>query len=500
MTVTDEIELPRVYMLWLTPPAYEPGDADADMLAHVLGSGKSSRLYKKLVYDLQIAQDVDAARYPLKLGSVFYVQATCKPGVTPEKLEAAINQELAALRQDGPTRQEVEMARNSIQSALVFRLQRMGGVANLLNQYNQFLGDPGKFQWDLDRYDAANAATMKQFADSKLTDNSRVVLYAVKGKKVINDPPKGKEPQGGSNVAALNIPNQEWRKTAPAPGPLSKLNLPVPEQFTLSNGLTVLLTETHNLPVVAARVVALGGSGANPADKPGLAGFTARMLTEGTRDRSALKFADDLAQIGAQLESNSDADQSAVSTQVLKRNIGADFDLLSDVVLQPAFNEKEIERVRSQRATELLQINDDPQQLAFASPFTNSTATRATAIWSSAPMRPSRALAVPTSKGSGRRILCPPTARSSSPATSPNPKHAAWEKNISASGKARASARQSRRRRRIPRQTSISSTKPVRRRPCSSRRPSAWRVPLPTMPRWRFQTPFSAAFSPAAST
>ncbi|HEY1676980.1 MAG TPA: pitrilysin family protein [Candidatus Sulfotelmatobacter sp.] len=365
VTVTDEIELPRVYMLWLTPPAYEPGDADADMLAHVLGSGKSSRLYKKLVYDLQIAQDVDAARYPLKLGSVFYVQATCKPGVTPEKLEAAINQELAALRQDGPTRQEVEMARNSIQSALVFRLQRMGGVANLLNQYNQFLGDPGKFQWDLDRYDAANAATMKQFADSKLTDNSRVVLYAVKGKKVINDPPKGKEPQGGSNVAALNIPNQEWRKTAPAPGPLSKLNLPVPEQFTLSNGLTVLLTETHNLPVVAARVVALGGSGANPADKPGLAGFTARMLTEGTRDRSALKFADDLAQIGAQLESNSDADQSAVSTQVLKRNIGADFDLLSDVVLQPAFNEKEIERVRSQRATELLQINDDPQQLAL---------------------------------------------------------------------------------------------------------------------------------------
>lgn len=133
-TATDQIELPRVYMLWLTPPYFEPGDAEADMLAHVLGSGKSSRLYKKLVYEMQIAQDVDAQRYPVKLGSTFYLQATCKPGVTPEKLEKVINEELAKLRNDGPTTQEVEMARNSIQSQMVFRLQRMGSVANLLNQ------------------------------------------------------------------------------------------------------------------------------------------------------------------------------------------------------------------------------------------------------------------------------------------------------------------------------------------------------------------------------
>ena len=360
LSVSDEVELPRVYMLWLTPPYFTPGDADADMLAHVLGSGKSSRLYKKLVYELQIAQDVDAGRYGLKLGSAFYLQATCKPGVTPEKLEQAINQELATLRKDGPTQQEVEMARNSIQSALVFRLQRMGGVANLLNQYNQYLGDPGKFEWDLQRYDAVNSASMKQFAASALTDNSRVVMYAVKGKKVINDPPQNKEPEKPSNVASLNIPGQEWRNTAPSAGPISKLKLPVPKQFTLSNGMTVLLTEQHSLPVVSARVVALGGSGDNPTDKPGLAGFTARMLTEGTENRSALKFADDLAQIGATLTSNSDADQSSLSTQVLSRNVNSDFDLLADVALHPAFREDEIERVRSQRATELLQINDDP--------------------------------------------------------------------------------------------------------------------------------------------
>ena len=362
-TVSDQVELPRVYMLWITPPYFISGDADADMVAHVLGGGKSSRLYKRLVYELQIAQDVDAQRYPLKLGSFLYVQVTSKPGVTNERVQKAIDDELAGFRKDGPTAQEVERARNSIQSAMVFRLQRMGGVADLLNLYNQFLGDPGKLDWDLNRYDEVTAESMKQFAVTTLTDNSRIVMNVVKGNKTINDPPQNKEPDKASSVASLNIPNQEWRKTAPAPAPMSKLTLPVPKQMTLSNGLTVLLTEQHNLPVVAARLVALGGSGDNPADKPGLAGFTVRMLTEGTKTRSALKVADDLAQVGARLESNCDADTSYVSTEVLKRNVGPDFDLLSDVVLDPAFDGKDIERVRSERATELLETSDSPRVL-----------------------------------------------------------------------------------------------------------------------------------------
>ena len=90
-TVTDEVELPRVYMLWLTPPFFAPGDADADMVAHVLGGGRSSRLYKKLVYEQQIAQDVEAHQYSAKLGSALFVQVTCKPGITPDRVEKAIN-------------------------------------------------------------------------------------------------------------------------------------------------------------------------------------------------------------------------------------------------------------------------------------------------------------------------------------------------------------------------------------------------------------------------
>ena len=381
-------------MLWLTPPIYEPGDADADMLAHVLGSGKSSRLYKKLVYDLQIAQDVDAERYPLKLGSVFYCRPPASLASLPKRWSGH-QPGVDSLRKDGPTAAGSRDGAQLHPVGAVFRLQRMGGVANLLNQYNQFLGDPGKFQWDLQRYDAVNCRDHEAVRSRHAHRQFPRRTVCVKGKKTIDDPAKSKEPEKASNVASLNIPRQEWRKTAPAPGPLSKLNLPVPKKFTLSNGLTVLLTGTAQ---PSRRRGARRGARRQRRQSSRQAGagrLHRAHVDRRHQERSALKFADDLAQIGAKLESDSDTDRSAVSTEVLKRNVNADFDLLSDVVLHPAFNDKEIERVRSQRATELLQINDDPQQLAHRVCRPRTLWRRVTAIWIWARMLPSRARPAP---------------------------------------------------------------------------------------------------------
>src|SRR5207248_930478 len=96
--VTVRAELPRVYMAWLTSPIYKPGDADADIMATVLGGGRSSRLYKKLVYDRQIAQDVSASQYSLILGSIFQIEVTGRPGHNADELEKAIDEEMTALR------------------------------------------------------------------------------------------------------------------------------------------------------------------------------------------------------------------------------------------------------------------------------------------------------------------------------------------------------------------------------------------------------------------
>src|SRR5262245_23911228 len=184
LTVPARVELPRVYMAWLTPPIFKPGDAEADIIGTILGGGRSSRLFKKLVYEKQIAQNVSAQQQSLTLGSVFQIEATARPGHTAEELEKAIDEELAAIRAQAPTAREVEMARNTIETNIIGGLERLGGfggVADRLNSYNHYLGNPDYLQTDIQRYRAVTPAAVQTFAREQLAPASRVVLYAVPG-------------------------------------------------------------------------------------------------------------------------------------------------------------------------------------------------------------------------------------------------------------------------------------------------------------------------------
>jgi zinc protease len=366
--VTDQVELPRVYMAWITDPIYKPGNAEADLLARILGGGKYSRLYKRLVYEKQIAQDVSAFNQSTVLGSVLTIQATAKPGVKPEDLEKAIDEELDALRKEGPTQDQVDRARNLVQTQIVRGLETLGGfggVADRLNQYNHYLGDPGYLAKDLERYEKATPASVQKIAQAELGKDSRVVVYGVPGKKVIDDVPKTTEDEkDAAQAPANNSSGQEWRAQPPQVGVASTLSLPVPKKFTLPNGLTVLLVEKHNLPLISANLVILSGSEANPIGKPGLASFTADMLDEGTTRRSALQIAEDAAQIGASLSTSSFSDASEINVSALKKNADAALELMSDVALQPAFPQKDIDRVRNTRLTLIRQQRDNPNALA----------------------------------------------------------------------------------------------------------------------------------------
>src|SRR3990170_2286407 len=132
--VTTRAQLPRVYMAWLTSPIYKPGDADADIMATILGGGRSSRLYKKLVYERQIAQNVQAQQYSLTLGSIFQIEVTGRPGRTVDELEKAIDEELAALRAQPPAANEIERARNTIETNIVGGLERLGGFGGVADR------------------------------------------------------------------------------------------------------------------------------------------------------------------------------------------------------------------------------------------------------------------------------------------------------------------------------------------------------------------------------
>ncbi|HEY0379494.1 MAG TPA: pitrilysin family protein [Pyrinomonadaceae bacterium] len=370
--VTDQVELPRVYMSWIMDPIYKPGNAEADLMARVLGGGKYSRLYKRLVYEKQIAQDVNASNQSTALGSIFVISATAKPNVKPEDLEKAIDEELDAVRREGVRADELERARNLIQTQIVRGLETLGGfggVADRLNQYNHYLGDPNYLAQDLERYDKVTPAAAQKLAQEKLSQDKRVVVYGVPGKKVIDDPPKTAEAEKEAATPAAptsggNPQEQDWRTQQPAVGAASKLSLPVPKKFKLDNGLTVLLVEQRNLPVISAGLTVLSGSEVNPVDKPGLASFTTDLLDEGTNKRTALQVADDVAQIGATLTTGSYSDASVVNVSALKKNAGAAFELMSDVALNPAFPQKEIDRVRNTRLTLIQQQRDNPNALA----------------------------------------------------------------------------------------------------------------------------------------
>lgn len=369
VVIHDHVELPRVYMGWLTSPIFKTGDADADLASDILGGGKSSRLYKKLVYDKQIALDVSASQDSLILGSVFEIVVTARPGHTAEEIEKAIDEEMAAFRKDGPTQAELERARNGVETHMIQGLERLGGfggVADRLNEYNHYLANPGYIADDLGRYQKATVASIRTFAQTQLKPIARVIVYGIPGTPDLGpDVPTPKTLQKGNSTGGEAV-NAEaaWRETPPQPGPARPLNLPIPEIFKLQNGLTVYYHYRPGLPVVAADLVFNTGSGANPIHEPGLASLTANMLQQGTTTRNATQIADETALLGASLSSSASMDGSTVATSSLANNFAGALDLVADIVLHPTFPPEEVERRRASRLAAFADERGDPNTIA----------------------------------------------------------------------------------------------------------------------------------------
>ena len=367
-TVTDTVQLPRLSVAWLAPEAFHSGDSNADMFMNILGQGKISRLYQKLVYETQVAQSVSCNDQNLMVTSIASCDIIAKPGVKLEDLEAAFDKEVESLRTQGPTQAELDRARTQILSNLIQGLQRLGGfggVADLMNRYNQYMHDPGFLAKDVARYEAVTPAAVKKAGEEFFGKNQRVVVYCVPGKKVTEEVPRSPaDTDADVKVTPPYAPEfetaQNWRKDAPKPGPEPKLHLPMPVSFSLTNGVKVYLIEEHSLPVMSAALITRAGGEDNPKDKPGLAAFAARMLTEGTATRSSTQLANDIAQIGASLGASAGMDNAAVSVAALSNNTGGALDLLSDVALHPAFKAEEVERIRKQRLVAILQEGDQP--------------------------------------------------------------------------------------------------------------------------------------------
>jgi zinc protease len=199
-TIEDDVELPKVVMAWQSPRHFAPGDAELDLLGTALATGKASRLYKSLVYEQKLAQTVGAVQDSSALGSRFTVDIIARPGVSLDKLEAAIDKEIEKVRKAALADEELERAKNLVETSFVVRLEGVRERASLLNMYQAEVKDPGFAPKDLERYRRATKDQIRSVAETYLLPNARVVLRVVpkpKPKETDKAKPAGAPAAGG---------------------------------------------------------------------------------------------------------------------------------------------------------------------------------------------------------------------------------------------------------------------------------------------------------------
>jgi zinc protease len=182
LTLEDRVELPRIYMAWHSPAMFASDDAEMDLLADLLATGKTSRLYRTLVYDRRIAVDVSAYQSSREIGSFFLLAVTAAPGHPLSDVASVIDKELQAVVDEGPTDAELERSMAQAEAHFVYRLQTVGGFggkSDQLNAYNVLRRDPAYFVEDLGRYRAATRQTVRAAAKTYLRFDRRVVLGVV---------------------------------------------------------------------------------------------------------------------------------------------------------------------------------------------------------------------------------------------------------------------------------------------------------------------------------
>jgi zinc protease len=349
VTVDDHVPQPSVYMAWPTPELGSADEPALSLAALILSDGLSSRLQKALIYDRKLCTSVYAWADTMELAGMFVVNPVVRTGESIEAVERVVTDEIARLAKTGPTPAELERARARTLTSLTSQLQNLGafgGVADVLNSYNVFYGDPGKLEWDVKRTLAVTPSSLRAAVGRWLATPKRVV---VRFRPETATRPTVAEPD---------------RTRQPAVGADTPFQVPVVASDKLPNGLELYVVERHDLPLVSAALVSRAGSIYDPLDKEGLADLTADAMERGTATRSTIAVAEALGTLGASLRTETALERSSQSLEVQKPKLGAALALLADVARNPTYAPEEVDRARKQHLDSVTLAEQDPQQLA----------------------------------------------------------------------------------------------------------------------------------------
>ncbi|MEX6633036.1 M16 family metallopeptidase [Hyphococcus lacteus] len=369
----DRVPQPRIDRNWIAPGRTTKDAVLLDLASQVLGGGKTSRLYKKLIDELQVATSASANNQTQELLSFYSVTVDAKADADLELVEREMEATIATFLAKGPTTAELERAKTRIKANVLRGLEEVGGFggkAVTLAQGALYADDPGFILKQLEWLEAATPKEVLAAAQDVMT-------------------------AGNYQLTVLPFPeyttvSSNVDRSTGLPEVTSTPDLVFPEvnETTLSNGMKLIVAERHTVPFVEIAVQFDAGYAADstPGGKLGASSFTASMLDEGTRKRSASQIAEQLESLGANMSAGANLDTSSVSMSALKDNLKPSLDLLADVIRNPSFEQSEIDKLRPRWLAGIEQEKASPVSLAlrllppeiygdghaYATPFTGS--------------------------------------------------------------------------------------------------------------------------------
>jgi zinc protease len=345
----DRVPQARIFKVWNIPQYGTHEGNLLNLVSDVLSQGKSSRFYKRLVYQDQIATDAQAYVELSEIGGQFGIVATARPGEDLAKVEKALDEELAKFIKDGPTRDELERAKTQFEAGFVRGIERIGGFggkSDILAHNFVFTGRPDYYKQQLEETRQATAKELQRAAREWLSDGAYVLevhpfpSYAAAGKDV-------------------------ERKTVPYPDLQPEVKFPAMQRTQLANGLKIILAERHAIPTVQFNLMFDAGFAADSLAAAGTARLAMNMLDEGTRSRDTIEISDDLARLGATLSTAADLDSCYASMSALKSKLDESLGVYADVVLNPSFPEDEFKRLQQQTLAAIQREKAEPTTMAL---------------------------------------------------------------------------------------------------------------------------------------
>ena len=345
----DRVPETRIVQVWNTPQFGSREDAHFDLISSILTTGKNSRLYKRLVYEDQIASSVTSFQWSKEITGNFLIQANVKPGQSQDQVENTLLEVMNEFLENGPTEQELKRAKASYFSGFIKGMERIGGFggkSDILARSAVYFDNPDYYKVQLQHVSETTIEDLKATANKWLT----------KGKHTLICNPFPDYSAATSEVDRTELPELGTPKSS---------SFPDLQQTTLDNGMRVVLAQRAGVPTVVINMLVDAGYASDQFATPGTASLAMNMMDEGTKNFTSLEINEKLQLLGASLNSGSDLDHSFVNMTTLKPSLDNSLEIFAEVVLNPGFPESEFDRLKKEQLVKIQREKSQPIQMAI---------------------------------------------------------------------------------------------------------------------------------------